>query len=65
MALSVKHLILDLGLSHALGDHEIKPCIQLCPDGAEPAWDSLSLSLPLPALSHSKYITLKTIKADI
>ena len=35
--------------------HEIKPRIRLHTDGAEPAWDSLSLplSLPLPPLMLS------------
>ena len=28
--------------------HEFKPCTGLRTDSAEPAWDSLSVSLPLP-----------------
>ena len=50
VAQSVKCLTLDFGSGHDLTVHEIKPCIGLCTDSPEPAWDSLSLSLPLPHL---------------
>ena len=47
---------------HDLMVHGIKPCIGLCADRVEPAWDSLSpsLSLPLPParLFQSKYINI-------
>ena len=42
VAQSVKHLILDFGSGHDLMVREFKPCIGLCTDGVEPAWDSLS-----------------------
>ena len=45
MALSVKRLTPDLGSGHDLTVCEFKPCIRLCVDGGEPAWDSASLSL--------------------
>ena len=38
----VKLLSLDFSLGHDLVVHEIKPCVRLCADSAEPAWDSLS-----------------------
>ena len=44
---------------------EIEPHIGLCADGAEPAWDSLSLSLSLSApspLAHSGFLSLKINK---
>ena len=48
MAQSVKCQALDFGLGHDLTVHEIEPCIGLCADSAEPAWDSLSPSLSAP-----------------
>ena len=41
-----------------------EPCIGLCADSVEPAWDSLSLSLPIPqlcslAVKHSLALSLK------
>ena len=50
MAQSVKHL--DFGAAHDLTVHEFKPCIWLCADSAEPAWDSFILS-PSPSFSLS------------
>ena len=47
---SVKYLALGFGSGHDLKVHEFEPCISLCADSAEPAWNSLSLpplSLPL------------------
>ena len=41
----VKHLTLDFGSGHDLAVHEIEPCIGLCTDSVETAWDSLSSSL--------------------
>ena len=50
MVHSVKHLIPDFGSDHDLTIHEFKPSIGLCADSAEPAWDSVTLSLPLSHL---------------
>ena len=53
MVQSIKHLTLDFGSSHDFTVREFEPHIRLCADSAEPAWDSLSLPLPL-CLSLSK-----------
>ena len=56
---SVEHLTLDLGSGHHLMICEFEPCMELCPDGMEPAWDSVSPSLcptPTCACSLSKII---------
>ena len=37
----VKHPTLDFGSGHDLTVREIEPCMGLCADGVEPAWDSL------------------------
>ena len=59
MAQLVEYLTFDLGLGHDLTVHEIEPCVGLCVDSMEPAWDSLSLSFcPSPAHSHSKKLTV-------
>ena len=52
VAQSVKRPTLGFGPGHDLTACEFEPCIGLGADGAEPAWDSLSLllSLPLPCL---------------
>ena len=52
MAQSVKCPTLGFGLGHDLTVCEFETHIGFCADGAEPAWDSLSLplSLPLPHL---------------
>ena len=44
----LKPLTLDFGPGHDLTVCEFDRQIRLCADGAEPAWDSLSLSAPLP-----------------
>ena len=50
----VGHPTLDLGSGHHLTVPELKPHIGLCVDGAESAWDSVSLSLcPLSACAFS------------
>ena len=57
VAHSVLRPALDLGSGYDLTVHVIEPCVKLCPDGVEPAWDSLSPSLcpsPTRALSLSK-----------
>ena len=46
-AQSFKHPTLDLGSGHDLTVCEIEPHTELCTDGTEPAWDSLSLCLSL------------------
>lgn len=53
MALSVKPLTLDLGSGHDLLVHELKPCVELCPDGVACARDSPSLCPSPFALSLS------------
>ena len=66
MAQSVKHLTLDFGSGHDLTVPEIEPCIRLCADSSEPAWDSLSLSLslcPFPTHVVSVKINLRKKKA--
>ena len=50
MAQSVKRQTLDFGSGHDLTVREFEPCMGLCADSVEPAWDSLSpfsLSLSL------------------
>ena len=42
VAQSVEHPTLDFGSGHDLTVHEFEPCIELCADSAEPAWDYLS-----------------------
>ena len=44
----VKRLTLDFSSGHDLTVHGVEPCIRLCTDCVEPAWDSLSLFLPGP-----------------
>ena len=66
VAQSIEQPTLDFGSSCDLsGSHGIEPCVGLCADSVEPAWDSPSLSLPLPhhvcmlALSFQKNKHLK------
>ena len=47
VAQSVERLALDFGSGHDLGVCELEPQVGLCGDSAEPAWDSLSLSLKM------------------
>ena len=58
MAQSVERPTLGFGSGHDLTVRGFKPSIGLRADIAEPAWDSLSLSLPLPC-SISKINKLK------
>ena len=46
MAQLAKRPALDLSSGHDLPVGEFEPCIGLCAQGLEPAWDSLSLPLP-------------------
>ena len=48
VAQSVNGLTLDFSSGRDLTVREIEPHVRLCADSAEPAWDSLSLSLSLP-----------------
>ena len=48
MAQLVEHLILDFGSGHDLMVRKFKPHIRFHADGAEPAWDSFSLSFSAP-----------------
>ena len=50
MALSGKCPTVDFGSGHDLMVCGIGPCVGLCADGKELAWDSLSLSLSAPPL---------------
>ena len=61
MAQVVECPTLDFSSGHDLMVLEFKPCIGLCVDGTEPAWDSLSL---LPSLSamHALSLSLKINK---
>ena len=54
MAQSVEHPTLDFSSGHDLTVQEIEPCMGLCSDSTEPAWDSFSLSLSAPPpLTHT------------
>ena len=56
----VKGPTLGFGAGHELTVHEFEPHIGLCSDSVEPAWDSLSPSLPLSSfLSLSLSLSLK------
>ena len=61
MARSVECLTLDFSSGHDLPVCEFKPCVRLCTDRVETAWDSLSfsLSLPLPCSLSKKKKTQK------
>ena len=57
VAHSVKLPALDFGSGHDLVVYEFEPCIELCADSVEPAWEPLSPSLSAPpplSLSLSK-----------
>ena len=45
---SIERLTLVLGTGHGLTVCEFEPCIGLCAENPEPAWDSLSASLSAP-----------------
>ena len=58
---SVERLTFDFGSGHDLTVCGFKPWVRLCADSADPAWDSLSLSLcPSCVLSLSLSLSLKT-----
>ena len=54
----LKRLTLGFGSHHDLTVREFEPCVGLCTDGAEPAWDSLSLLLSVPFPTHSVSLSL-------
>ena len=53
MAQSVKPPALDFGSGRDLAVGELKPRIGPCADSTEPAWDSVSLSVPSTTRSLS------------
>ena len=60
MTQSVKRLALDFGSIRDLTVREFKPCVGLCIDSVEPAWNSLSsLSASLPL---TRYVSLSQNK---
>ena len=50
---SVKHPPFGFRSGHDLAVCGLEPHVGLCADGVEPAWDSFTLPLSLPALSLS------------
>ena len=73
VAQPVKCLILDFGSGHDLTVCGFEPHVGLCADSVEPAWDSLSVSLPFPcsrsrksslSLSLSQEINIKKKKNE-
>ena len=62
-AQSVRQPTLDFDSGHDLTVCGIEPCLELCTDNTEPAWDSLSLSLcPSPAGSLPLSLSLSQNK---
>ena len=57
-AQSVKHPTLDFGSGHDLRVNGIDPCVRLCTDSMEPAWDSLSLLSLYPTPAHTYFLSL-------
>ena len=53
MAQLVKRLTLNFGSGHDLMVREFEPFVELCMEGMEPAWDSLS-----PQLAHTLAISI-------
>ena len=61
----VEHLTLDFGSGHDLMVCGIKPCVRLRDDSTEPAWDCLSLSLPLPhSYMHTYYVKINKLRKN-
>ena len=50
MAQLFRHPTLDFGSGHDLTICEFEPCVVLCTDSVEPAWDSLPPSLSAPPI---------------
>ena len=57
MARSVEHLTLDFSSGHGPTVQGFEPCVGLCTDSGEPAWDSLSPSL-FSSPAHSLSLSL-------
>ena len=55
----VKHPTLDFDSGHDLTVCDIEPCIGVCDDSMEPAWDFLSPSLSLPSPAGALSVSLK------
>ena len=53
----VKHLTLGFDSGHDLTVQEWKPCIGLCANSVDPAWDSLSPSAPHTACALSVFLS--------
>ena len=53
-----KHPTLDFGSGHDLMIREFESHVGLCADSKEPAWDSLSLSLPLFCSACARSLSL-------
>ena len=58
MAQFVERLTLDLGSGHDLMVCEFEPHVRLCADSVEPAWDSLSPSLPHSLFASPPFFSL-------
>ena len=58
----VKRPILDLGSGQDLTVHVFEPCIRLCVDDVEAAWDSASPVLcPSPTCVHAVSLSLNKL----
>ena len=62
VAQSAEHLTLDFDSGHDLTVRGIELHVGLCADGAEPAWDPLSLSLSAPPYSLAHMFSLSLSK---
>ena len=58
----VERPTLDFSSGHDLTVREIKPCMGLCADTVEPAWDSLFSLCPSPAWTHLCVFSLSLSK---
>ena len=54
----VKHPTFYFSSGHDLMVHEFKPCVGLCTESREPAWDSVSSFCPPPPLVLSLSLSL-------
>ena len=62
VAQPVKLLTLGFGSDYAFGVCELEPCIGLCTNSMEPAWDSLSLPTLFSSPAHALCLSLKLNK---